>query len=67
VGCLGRRLYEQFFDVARSHGCTEVRAVTNAVNEGSISFHRRIGFEVSDPIDGYDRNGVAHVRFSRQI
>ena len=64
---LGRQLYERFFDLARSHGCAQVWAITSAVNEGSISFHRRMGFEVSDPIDGYDRPGVAHVRFSRGI
>lgn len=64
---LGRTLYERFFDIARSHGRTEVAAITNPINEGSIAFHRRLGFEVSDPIDGYDRPGVAHVRFHRQI
>jgi len=64
---LGRQLYQWFFMLARSHGRSQVWAITNAVNEGSIAFHRRMGFAVSDPIDGYDRPGVAHVRFSRQI
>ncbi len=64
---LGRQLYEEFFESARSQGRSQVWAITNSVNEASISFHRRIRFEVSDPIDGYDRPGTAHVRFSRQI
>lgn len=63
----GRQLYRRFFESARTHGCSEVWAITNAVNEGSIAFHRRMGFEVSEPIDSYDRPGVAHVRFSRGI
>ena len=64
---LGRQLYRRFFESARTQGCSQVWAITNAVNEGSIAFHHRLGFEVSDPIDGYDRPGVAHVRFSRRI
>jgi ribosomal protein S18 acetylase RimI-like enzyme len=63
----GRQLYHRFFELARTHGCTQVSAITNAVNEASILFHRRMGFEVSDPMDGYDRPGVAHVRFTRRI
>ena len=63
----GRQLYYRFFESARAQGCSQVWAITNAVNEGSIAFHQRMGFEVSDPIDGYDRPGVAHVRFNRRI
>ncbi len=64
---LGHRLYERFFEMAKSDARTTVFAVTNALNDGSIRFHRRMGFDVSEPIDGYDRPGIAHVRFSRKI
>lgn len=43
---LGRFLYERFFEAARSHGRTIVRAVTSSANTDSIAFHSRMGFEV---------------------
>ena len=39
-------MYERFFAVARAHGRTLVRCVTSPVNEGSIAFHRALGFDV---------------------
>ncbi len=63
----GRQLYHRFFETARTHDCSQVWAITNNVNESSITFHHRMGFEVSDLIDSYDRPGVAHVRFRRGI
>jgi len=63
----GRTLYERFFDLARADGRTEVHAITSPVNTGSIAFHREMGFTVSDPIDGYDRSGVAMVHFTRSL
>lgn len=41
---LGRRLYERFFEAVAPRSV--VRAVTSPVNEGSIAFHRAMGFEV---------------------
>ncbi len=64
---IGRQLYERFFELAIEHGATEVQAITSASNENSIAFHRQLGFTVSDPIDGYDRPGVAHVRFTKPL
>jgi ribosomal protein S18 acetylase RimI-like enzyme len=43
---LGRRLYEHFFAVVRTQGCELVRAVTSPVNQGSIRFHQRLGFDI---------------------
>jgi predicted GNAT superfamily acetyltransferase len=43
---LGRRLYERFFDAARTQGCDLVRAVTSPVNQGSVRFHQRMGFDI---------------------
>ena len=43
---LARELYDRFFAVARAHGRTLVRCVTSPVNEGSVAFHRALGFEV---------------------
>ena len=41
---LARELYERFFAAVAPR--TIVRAVTSPVNEGSIAFHRAMGFEV---------------------
>lgn len=42
----GRKLYEKFFEVASSLGCTETQAITAPINEGSIRFHTQMGFQV---------------------
>ena len=42
----GRKLYERFFDAARTHGCDVVRAITSPGNRASIAFHRALGFDV---------------------
>ncbi len=44
---LGRLLYERFFQVVGTIGCTEVQCITSPVNTGSIAFHRKMGFELS--------------------
>ena len=41
---IGRALYEHFFDVVRSRGCVKVLAITVPHNEGSLAFHRQMGF-----------------------
>ncbi len=55
---LARQLYEQqFADDARGQGCTELRAITAAVNIGSIRFHKTLGFMVSEPVTDYNGRG----------
>lgn len=58
---LGRRLYGRFIDAARQDRRALIRAITSPGNQASIAFHRRLGFTASDPVDGYDRPGVARV------
>ena len=41
---LGRRLYQRFAATAAQHGATALKAITSPENEGSIAFHRRMGF-----------------------
>jgi ribosomal protein S18 acetylase RimI-like enzyme len=43
---LATDLYERFFGVARAYGRKLVRCVTSPVNEGSVAFHRALGFDV---------------------
>jgi ribosomal protein S18 acetylase RimI-like enzyme len=54
---LGRELYERFFAAARAEGRSIVRCVTSPANEGSLSFHRALGFEVERIAKDYDGPG----------
>jgi predicted GNAT superfamily acetyltransferase len=73
---LGRRLYEHFFAAVRARGCVRVRAITAPVNQDSVKFHRKIGFDV-EPGDaeadgvpvvaGYDGDGNDRVRFVKTL
>ena len=73
---LGRRLYEAFFERARSRGCRSVRAITSPVNKSSIAYHAKMGFSVV-PGDGwadgvsvhenYDGDGEGKVVFRRDL
>ena len=65
-GGLGRELYQRFFALARAHGRSRVRAVTSPVNEASIAFHRRLGFDAHEVAD-WDGPGSAKVVFERPI
>jgi predicted GNAT superfamily acetyltransferase len=52
---VGRHLYELFFDEIGKRGCTKVGCITSPVNEGSIAFHRAMGFflkESDTEVDG---------------
>lgn len=73
---LATRLYEHFFQVARSKDCREVHCITSPVNKGSIAFHTRLGFEIQpgdSEVDNlpvtldYDNKGGARVLFRYQL
>ncbi len=64
---LGRRLYEEFFAIAREAGGTAVEAITSPVNTGSVAFHRRLGFSVSGPVVGYNGPGRDMMVFDRPL
>ncbi|UJR81609.1 GNAT family N-acetyltransferase [Sandaracinus amylolyticus] len=48
---VGKRLYEVFVERARQAGAQRVKAITNVGNEGSIEFHRALGFAVVEDHD----------------
>ena len=64
---VGRTLYERFFAVARDGGRRRVTCVTSPLNEGSVAFHRSLGFEPSAPRAGYDGPGEDRVVLSRPL
>ncbi len=61
------KLYNDFFTLARKNGCSEVHAITAPINKGSIEFHRKLGFEISDPKPGYNEPGKDHVLFRKKL
>jgi ribosomal protein S18 acetylase RimI-like enzyme len=65
-GGLGRELYERFFALARQAGRSRIRAVTSPVNEASIAFHRRLGFEAREVAD-WDGPGSTKVVFELRL
>lgn len=64
---VGRQLYAEFIVRCKALGCVSVRAATSSGNAPSIAFHRRLGFSVSDPIDGYDGPGTSMVKFELDV
>ncbi|MBF8187421.1 GNAT family N-acetyltransferase [Nonomuraea sp. K274] len=64
---LARTMYERFFDLARHHDRQVVKAITAPVNQTSIAFHRRMGFQVGDPVPGYNGPGTSLVTFVRPL
>jgi predicted GNAT superfamily acetyltransferase len=56
---IGRLLYKHFFDIVRHKGRSIVHCVTSPVNQRSINFHQRMGFEIV-PGDS-EINGVSFV------
>ena len=64
---LGRRLYEEFFALARADGRRVVSAVTAPANAGSIAFHRSMGFAVTGPVPDHDGQGRDLVTFERPL
>jgi ribosomal protein S18 acetylase RimI-like enzyme len=73
---VGRLLYEQFFELCRGAGRTQVRCVTSPQNTLSIAFHAAMGFEIetgtvpAGPVFAkadYDGSGVHRVAFVRSL
>jgi ribosomal protein S18 acetylase RimI-like enzyme len=68
-------LYQRFFDLARTHGCRYVHAITNPANTASRAFHTRIGFTelAGDPEapesvhPDYDGPGLSRIAFALDL
>lgn len=63
---LARQLYQRFFTTIHGMGCNTVHCITSPVNEGSISFHKRMGFSVFVGTD-YAGSGQDRILFSKKI
>jgi ribosomal protein S18 acetylase RimI-like enzyme len=64
---LARKLYEEFFRLAREDGRSIVRAITAPANLRSAEFHRALGFAVAGPVTGYNGPGHDMIVFERGL
>jgi len=63
---VGKLLYLQFAERAKAAGAARMKAITTVGNEGSVSFHRALGFDVvEDP--AYAGEGRARIVFTRAL
>lgn len=63
---LGRTLYAAFTATARRQGAVRLKAITSPANEGSLAFHRGLGFR-SRLVEDYDGPGRPRVVFTRDL
>ncbi|MCL2725821.1 MAG: GNAT family N-acetyltransferase [Polyangiaceae bacterium] len=63
---VGRLLYETFTQRCRDRGCTRMKAITTAGNEGSIRFHHALGWEGVE-IEDYAGPGRKRVVFTKDL
>lgn len=73
---LAKKLYYVFFNLARECRCREVHCVTSPINQVSITFHKKIGFQIKHgnqndkgmPFTaGYDGPGQDRVLFVKAL
>jgi ribosomal protein S18 acetylase RimI-like enzyme len=63
---VARALYEEFARRAESEGARQIKAITTLGNQGSVDFHRALGFRVEELPD-YAGPGRGRCVFSREI
>ena len=63
---VGRVLYQTFTDRCRAAGCLRMKAITTTGNEGSLSFHRALGWKTEE-IDDYAGPDRKRVVFTREL
>ena len=58
---VARSLYQIFERVARERGAVALKAITSKENEGSMAFHRRMGFTEMTQVENYGGAGRTRV------
>jgi ribosomal protein S18 acetylase RimI-like enzyme len=64
---LGRTLYETFEKAARERGAVALKAITNPENEGSVAFHKRVGFTEMTPVEDYGGSGRPRIVMRKRL
>ena len=62
---VGRALYEEFARVVRDLGGVRLKAITTLGNQGSVEFHRALGYAV-EQVQDYAGPGRARYVFTRE-
>jgi ribosomal protein S18 acetylase RimI-like enzyme len=63
---VARALYEEFARRAEAEGAVLLKAITTVGNEGSVEFHRALGFRIEEVAD-YAGPGRARYVFTRTL
>lgn len=63
---VGRFLYSGFEAACRARGCTTAKAITTLGNEGSLRFHRSIGWDAHEIAD-YAGPGMPRIVFTKSL
>jgi ribosomal protein S18 acetylase RimI-like enzyme len=63
---VARALYEEFTQRAGTSGARAIKAITTVGNQGSVDFHRALGFHVEE-VGDYAGPGRARYVFTRDI
>jgi hypothetical protein len=63
---VGAALYRAFGERAMAGGCTRIRALAAPHREGSVAFHRALGFE-GPLVQGYLGPGEDRIVFERPL
>lgn len=58
---LGKTLYETFEKAARERGAVALKAITSPENEGSVAFHKRVGFTEMTRVEDYGGSGQTRI------
>ncbi|MED3202405.1 GNAT family N-acetyltransferase [Bacillus toyonensis] len=63
---LAKKMYSTFFENVKKFGCDKVKCITTPINEGSIKFHRAMGFDVN-LVENYAGENLDRIVFNKEI
>ncbi|MDM5187996.1 GNAT family N-acetyltransferase [Bacillus sp. DX4.1] len=63
---LAKKMYFTFFENVKKIGCDKVKCITTPINEGSIKFHRAMGFDVN-LVENYAGENLDRIVFNKEI
>lgn len=63
---VGKVLYQSFEEDSRAAGCTRLKAITTLGNEGSIAFHKALGWSVTF-VEDYAGPARPRVVFQKEL
>ncbi|PGZ95264.1 GNAT family N-acetyltransferase [Bacillus pseudomycoides] len=63
---LVKEMYFTFFENVKKIGCDKVKCITTPINEGSIKFHRAMGFDVN-LVGNYAGENLDRIVFNKEI